>query len=323
MNNKPRKRKVHLFLNGKRAHNEALRRAIVEQRKVGHRIEVRVTWEKGDAQRFVSEAHGVDLIIAAGGDGTLNETVNGLMGLSIDARPALGVVPLGTANDFAIGCGIPRDPENALALCMEGESVPIDVGKANERWFLNAASAGFGARVIATTSPELKRLLGTAAYTLMGAILAMNVQQYHGRLALPGREITGSGPAVIVGNGRQTGGGVQVAPRARIDDGLLDVLVIRHISATALVTAARELQQLSPDGEYISYWQTPWAEVHSEEDIPVSLDGEPVQFSSVLYEAVSRAIQFVAPPACPLLSAAVKSKFKSSSQLKRQSRKRR
>jgi lipid kinase YegS len=322
MNIKPRKKKVHLILNGKGGHNEALRRAIVGQREVGHRIEVRVTWEKGDAQRFVSEADEVDLIVAAGGDGTLNEVVNGLMGLSIDARPALGVVPLGTANDFAIGCGIPRDPKKALALCMEGEPVPIDVGKANEHWFLNAASAGFGAEVIAITSPELKRLLGTAAYTLMGAILAMNVRQYHGRLALPGREITGSGPAAIIGNGRQTGGGMQVAPRARIDDGLLDVLVIRHIPATALLAAARELQQLSPDGEYISYWQTPWAEADSEEDIPVSLDGEPKRFSSARYEAVSKAIRLVAPPNCPLLSATVKPRSKSFAQLKRQGRQR-
>jgi len=190
----------------------------------------------------------------------------------------------------------------ALALCMEGEAVPIDVGRANEHWFLNAASAGFGAEVTATTSPDLKRLLGSAAYTVMGAILAINVRQYHGRLTLPDREIIGSGPVAIIGNGRQTGGGIQVTPRAFIDDGLLDVLVIRQIPATALLTAARELQQLSSEGEYISYWQTPWVEVHSEEVIPVNLDGEPVAFSSVRYEAVSKAIRVIVPPNCPLLS---------------------
>ena len=250
----------------------------------------------------MSEAGEVDLLIAAGGDGTLNEIVHGLMDLSINARPVLGVVPLGTANDFATGCDIPRDLEKALALCMEGEAVPIDVGRANEHWFLNAASAGFGAEVTATTSPDLKRLLGSAAYTVMGAILAINVRQYHGRLTLPDREIIGSGPVAIIGNGRQTGGGIQVAPRAFIDDGLLDVLVIREIPATALLTAARELQQLSSDGEYISYWQTPWVEVHSEEVIPVNLDGEPVAFSSVRYEAVSKAIRVIVPPNCPVLS---------------------
>jgi lipid kinase YegS len=240
MKTKSRNKRVRLILNGKIAANDALKTAVVRQRKAGHRIEVRVTWEKEDARRFVSEAGMVDLVIAAGGDGTLNEVVHGLMDLSRKARPVLGVVPLGTANDFATGCGIPRDPEAALALCLEGEAVPIDVGKANEDWFLNAASAGFGAEITATTSPELKRLLGQTAYTVMGAILAMNVHDYHGTLILPDREITGSAPVAIVGNGRQTGGSFQVAPRARIDDGLLDVLVVRHIPPTAALTAARE-----------------------------------------------------------------------------------
>jgi lipid kinase YegS len=296
------RRKIELILKGNAAGNDALRNAVVQQRAVGHRIKVRVTKKKGDARRFLAEAGEADLLIVAGGDGTLNEVVHGLMGLSKVARPVLGVVPLGTANDFATGCGIPRDPEKALALCLEGRGIQIDIAKANDHWFLNAASVGFGAEVTATTPPELKRLLGHVAYTVMGAILAMNIHHYHGRLILPDREITGSGPVAIVGNGRQTGGGVQVAPYARIDDGLLDVLVVRQIPATALLTAARELQELSPDGEYISYWQTPWAEFYPEETIPVNLDGEPVRFSSVRYEAVPRTIRLILPPNCPLLS---------------------
>ena len=296
-------KKVQLILNGKAAGNDTLRAAVTRQQAIGHTIEVRVTSEKGDARRFASETGEVDLLIAAGGDGTLNEVVHGLMDLPEAARSVLGMVPLGTANDFATGCGIPRDPEQALALCLEGRAVPVDVGKANEHWFLNAASIGFGAEITATTPPELKHLLGPAAYAVMGAILAMNVHHYRGRLTLPDREITGSGPVAIVGNGRQAGGGVQVTPRARIDDGLLDVLAVRDIPAMALLTAARELQELSPDGEYISYWQTPWAEAHTEEAIPVNLDGEPMQFSSVRYEAVPRAIRLIVPPNCPLLSA--------------------
>lgn len=302
MKSKPGSKRVHLILNGKVAENDDLRAAVAWHRALRHRIDVRVTWEKGDARRFVLEAGQVDLLIAAGGDGTLNEIVHGLMDLSEAERPTLGIVPLGTANDFANGCGIPRDPKKALSLCMKGEAVPIDVGKANDHWFINAASSGFGAEITATTSPELKRLLGPAAYAVMGAILAINLHHYQGRLALPGREITNSGPVAIVGNGRQTGGGIQVAPRACIDDGLLDVLVVRQISPTALLAAARELQQLPPDGEYISYWQTPWLEVHPEEAIPVNLDGEPLRFSTVRYEAVPKAIQLILPPDCQLLS---------------------
>ena len=302
MKTKSRNKRVRLILNGKIAANDALKAAVGRQRKAGNRIEVRVTWEKGDARRFVSEAGMVDLVIAAGGDGTLNEVVHGLMDLSEGSRPILGIVPLGTANDFATGCGIPGDPGKSLALCMKGEAALIDVGKANDHWFINAASSGFGAEITATTSPELKRLFGSAAYTVMGAILAINLHHYQGKLILPGREITRSGPVAIVGNGRQTGGGLQVAPRACIDDGLLDVLVVRQISPTALLAAARELQQLPSDGEYISYWQTPWLEVHPEEAIPVNLDGEPLSFTAVRYEAVPKAIQLIVPPNCQLLS---------------------
>src|SRR5215472_3314850 len=308
MNTHRRSKRVHLILNGKVAENNALRAAVARHRAAGHRIEVQVTWEAGDAMRFVSEAGGVDLLIAAGGDGTLNEVLHGLMHLSEPTRPVLGIVPLGTANDFATGCGIPHDPTDALALCMKGEALPIDVGKANDHWFINAASSGFGAEITATTSPELKRLLGPAAYTVMGAILAINLHHYQGKLILPDRETTNSGPVAIVGNARQTGGGIQVAPRACIDDGLLDVLVLRQISPTALLAAARELQQLPADGEYISYRQTPWLEVHSEATIPVNLDGEPLSFSKVRYEVLPKAIQVIVPPNCSLLSSRPKAK---------------
>ena len=74
------------------------------------------------------------------------------------------------------------------------------------------------------------------------------------------------------------------------------MLAVREIPALALLTAARELQELSPDGEYISYWQTPWAEVHTKEAIPVNLDGEPLRFSKVRYEAVPKAIRLIVPP---------------------------
>src|SRR5438552_13131355 len=128
-------KRVQLILNGKAAGNDALQTAIARQRAIGHTIEVRVTSEKGDARRFVSETGEVDLLISAGGDGTLNEVVHGLMDLSEVARPVLGVVPLGTANDFATGCGIPHDPGKALALCIQGAEVATDVGQANEHWF--------------------------------------------------------------------------------------------------------------------------------------------------------------------------------------------
>jgi YegS/Rv2252/BmrU family lipid kinase len=223
------------------------------------------------------------------------------MTLPTDARPALAVIPLGTANDFARGCGIPRDPSQALALCVAGDPVAVDVGRANNRWFINAASSGFGATVTATTPPELKRLLGGAAYTLMAAILATNFRPHEGCLVLPNQEVTGPDVVAIVGNGRQTGGGKQVAPRAYLDDGLLDVLVVREIPASKLLNAVRELQALSPEGRYISYWQVPWANFEAARPVPVNLDGEPTEFTQVRYEATPGAVRLIVPPDCPMI----------------------
>jgi lipid kinase YegS len=290
-----------LVVNGKVANSEALRTAVAQQRGLGHRVEVHVTWEGGDARRFSSQPEEADVIVAVGGDGTVNEVLHGLMTLPTEARPALAVIPLGTANDFARGCGIPPDPGQALALCVTGDPVAVDVGRANNRWFINAASIGFGAVVTATTPPELKRLLGGAAYTLMAAILATNFRPYEGRLLLPNREVTGPDVVAIVCNGRQTGGGKQVARRAFIDDGLLDILVVREIPANKLLDAVRELQVLSSEGQYISYWQVPWANFDTVRPVPVNLDGEPAEFAQVRYEATPAAVRLIVPPDCPMI----------------------
>ncbi|WP_395241741.1 diacylglycerol kinase family protein, partial [Salmonella sp. s51933] len=111
-----------LILNGKSADNEILRGSVKLLRDQGHPIEVRVTWEKGDAARYVSEAadQGAQTVIAAGGDGTINEVAAALAGVTQEKRPALGLLPLGTANDFATSAAVPDDIELALKLAIEG-----------------------------------------------------------------------------------------------------------------------------------------------------------------------------------------------------------
>jgi predicted polyphosphate/ATP-dependent NAD kinase len=112
------KKFLRLVVNGKVANSEALRTAVAQQRGLGHRVEVYVTWERGDARRFSSQPEEPDMVVAVGGDGTVNEVLHGLMTLPTETRPALAMIPLGTANDFARGCGIPLDPNQALALCV-------------------------------------------------------------------------------------------------------------------------------------------------------------------------------------------------------------
>jgi lipid kinase YegS len=296
---------TRLILNGKKAGNPEIREAVGRLREAGHDLQVRVTWEGGDAARLVREAagEGVPRLIAGGGDGSVHEAANGLMQLPEQTRPALGILPLGTANDFATACGIPTDdPEAALRLALEAEPVPVDLGRAEETYFVNVASVGFGAAVTAETPVELKNFLGGGAYTLMGLLKALDFKPYPGRLRTPEGEIEQS---VIVGavcNGRLAGGGQPLAPEALIDDGLFDVVVLGPFPLSDAAQVFDEIQNPSPDGRYARHLRVPWLEGRTEVPMPMNLDGEPASDADVRLEVVPRAIRMALPADCPCLA---------------------
>jgi YegS/Rv2252/BmrU family lipid kinase len=123
-----------LILNGKSAGDDMLREAIHLLRRRDD-IQVRVTWEKGDAERYVAEAIalGVETVIAGGGDGTINEVASALVHSESDHTPVLGILPLGTANDFATSAGIPETLDKALQLAIVGKAMPIDIAEVNDK----------------------------------------------------------------------------------------------------------------------------------------------------------------------------------------------
>jgi lipid kinase YegS len=134
-----------LILNGKSAGDDMLREAITLLRNEGMDIQVRVTWEKGDAERYVAEAIklGVETVIAGGGDGTINEVASALVHSDSDNPPVLGILPLGTANDFATSADIPEPLDKALQLAIVGKAVPIDIAEVNGKTcFINMATGG-------------------------------------------------------------------------------------------------------------------------------------------------------------------------------------
>lgn len=148
-------RKAMLVLHGKQAMNDELRDAVHDMRDSGWVLDVRVTWEAGDAQRLVTEAlaAGYSHIVAGGGDGTLRDVAEAMGQAGTDA--SLVLLPLGTANDFAKAAGIPLEPAAALALLNEAAQ-PIDLGQAGDQLFLNMATGGFGSQVTANTSEDLE-----------------------------------------------------------------------------------------------------------------------------------------------------------------------
>lgn len=298
---------LRLILHGKAAARPEVRTAVGQVREDGHRVDVRVTWEAGDSVRFAREAVevGVETVVAGGGDGTLNEVVSGVVVDAAPGRTAVGLLPLGTANDFAHACGIPVDDATAaLRLAAEAEPRPIDVGRVGERLFVNLATGGFGTRVTVETPPEMKRILGGVSYLLTGLRRFNDISASGGRLVGPDFEWEGSFWALAVGNGRQAGGGIVMCPDAKLDDGLLEVVVLREMSpaersetlAALLKEGVRALER-----EAVVHHRAPWVEVSAPEGLYVNLDGEPIHQTEFRFEVRREWLPFHLPEASPLV----------------------
>ena len=298
-------RRSRIILHGKQGANQELRDAVEAVRADGHQVEVRVTWEAGDSALFAAEAakEGIDIVIAGGGDGTVNEVVNGLVQVEGHAS-ALGVIPLGTANDFARSAGIPLQLEAALRVAVETESVTVDVGRSGDRAFINVATGGFGTEVTVNTNPKLKRLLGGAAYFITGLGRFSELEPVQVRLRGPDLEWEGKLLVLAVGNARQAGGGHVLCPEAVLDDGLLDVGVLPDVpedqQSEAISALMRKGMQAVKDAAL--YWRVPWFEVEAPKGIYINLDGEPTHATHHRFEIDAGRLKLHLPESTPLLT---------------------
>ncbi|MDW7747220.1 lipid kinase YegS [Halomonas sp.] len=297
-----------LIINGKSAQLPAVREAVFARREAGDDLEVRVTWEQGDAVRLAEQAgrDGVERVVAGGGDGTLNEVVNGLMRLSPEQRPGLGILPLGSANDLATSLGLPLDAESALASALHLPLRRIDVPRLDDWHFLNMATCGFGAEITSSTPKTLKRLLGGGAYSLIGAVKAWDYRLYPGVLRWEGGERRAEVFMLAIGNGRQSGGGQALTPDALLDDGQLDVLLLHDVASLARLRAMRrELASRPERGRYVDAFRTDGLAFEAEEALPVTLDGEPLHRRGFRVAISPGALTLAAPPECPLFGSSL------------------
>ncbi len=303
---------LRLILHGKSAGSLELRNAVAGLRELGHDVSVRVTWEAGDAQWFAQQAQrdGVAVIVTGGGDGLLNEVVNGVMQGDAPEQTTLGVLPMGTANDFAISCGIPEDLSDALHIAAHGSAAPIDVATANDRFYINVASGGVGAQVTTTTPEILKRVLGGAAYTLMGFAGAVRgPETNHLRIECADASYDEHLVMVAIANGRRSGGGFEVAPEARIDDGLLDATFVREFPVSEAPALAQELRNPgASENRFVFTLRSSWVILTAADGAMdfVNLDGEPSPaVQKMHFEIRPQALRMVLPEsASPLLSRA-------------------
>ncbi|NOJ20527.1 lipid kinase YegS [Vibrio jasicida] len=294
---------IRAILNGKKAGTPELRNEIFRMREQGVDVQVRVTWESQDMARLVREAvnEGVKRIVVAGGDGTVNEAVTALNQIEVDRRPELAIIPMGTANDFATATQIPTTIRESLALAINGDAVAVDSVKANDRYFMNVAAAGFGAEITAETPVELKNFLGGGAYTLTGLVKALGFKPYDGTVTIKQGSYNGE---ILVGafcNSRLAGGGQELAPNAFIDDGFMDITLVHPFLPHELPQVIQEIQNPTELGQFVKHTQASWLEIDFPKLLPLNLDGEPYRSSKIRFDVQARSINLVLPPNCPCL----------------------
>nr|MDQ3331383.1 lipid kinase YegS [Planctomycetota bacterium] len=298
------------ILNLAGANDERLRETVGRLRQAGCHVDVRVAWDGADAVPFAREAAeaGYDVVAAGGGDGTVNAVVRGL--LPEDAcgkacRTALAILPFGTANDLATSCGLDADDPIALLDMLE-ESVPhpIDVGRMNGVPFLNVASGGYAAEVTTDTDPDLKRVLGSLAYWLTGISSLGQVEPRPIKLVADDFRWEGRVYAVAVCNGRQAGGGLRLAPKALLDDGLFDLAIVPEVPWTEFLELYDDLQRLELEespGHIVSR-QAAKVLIDAPEGLQVNLDGEPHRGHRFEFSIEPRRLCCLLPKSCALIS---------------------
>ena len=264
-------------------------------RGLGYVVEELETAGPGDASRLAREAvdAGFDLVAAVGGDGTVNETINGLA----ESDVPLAIIPTGTVNVLAMELGIPLEPPDAVKLLEAGTVSWIDLGLAGDRYFGLMAGVGMDAAVVASLHPAMKKALKEAAFAVQG--VATYLTHEDPLIRVTSRERTVEGYFAVFGNSSNYGGAFGITPLADMRDGLLDVCVLKDKSFVSTVwywTAA--LINAHIKHPKVEYFRTEHAEIVTVEagkEVLVQTDGEMAGRLPLTCNVVPRALRVIVP----------------------------
>ncbi len=242
----------------------------------GWTVEWAETQAAGEATEIAAEAasRGVPLVLVSGGDGTLNEVINGLA----RSETTVGIIPTGTVNLWARELGIKRkQPVAAVEQAVTGERRRVDLGRAGDRYFLSMASYGIDAAVTAGVSHRLKGIVGASAYAIASFREALRYRSNKYTLELDGDRRTMRVVLVVASNTTEYAGITQITPEAIVNDGLLDVRIFeghgrRHLALHAL----RVLLGLHKRAKRVHFRRVRRMSIEGEPPLPVQLDGDHV-----------------------------------------------
>ncbi len=271
-----------------------LRATVSWLRASGHHVRPRLTFDDHDAARFARAAaqRADDLIIAAGGDGTINDVVNGMVRTDATKMPRLGIIPLGTANDFAKGLQIPLTVREAAEVALRGTETCVDVARVNQRCFVNVSTGGFGPDITESASSKAKARFGKLAYLFTAVRKLAQLEPAHAVFEAD-TGVVYEGPFFFfaVGNARHTGGGTPVTPHADYSDAQLDFALVTGHKRRDFLTLLPNLRSgkhaQDPD---VLYLRTRRLRVRALDTFSVNADGEPLQAKHFAYRLLGRQI---------------------------------
>jgi diacylglycerol kinase (ATP) len=248
-------------------------------------------------REVLHEGSGYRLLVLGGGDGSVSSVVDFLAHHDV----ILGLLPLGTANDFARTLGIPSDIEGACQTIAGGKVVDVDLGLAGDNYYVNVASVGLGVGATQALSPWLKQSAGPLAYPVAAIKAFLSHEPFSARLTFPDGDHEpveyGRLLQVAVGNGRFYGGGMVVAPESGIDDRSLDIYAIEMGRHRDLIGVARYLK--SGDfirSESVSHYCTERVRLETEPDLSINIDGEVVAKTPQDFSMAHNALKVLVPP---------------------------
>jgi diacylglycerol kinase (ATP) len=265
-------------------------------------VDIVMTVGGGDAERAAHQAavDGYGRVVVVGGDGTLNEALNGVSAAGRLDEMVFGIVPLGTGNDFASALGI-ADVAQATEVVLHGQPIRVDLGALDGRVFVNSSAGGFVAEVSGALTPELKTLAGRFAFVLAGAGVLLDFDPVPTAVILegaPAPDLSSALQMFVVCNGPTIGGGRPIAPMARLDDGLLDVVLVRASSTPEFVALlGRIAAGEHTDDPLVSYRRMRSMELAFARTIRVNTDGEVLERQRCVYTVLPGALTVMAPTA--------------------------
>ncbi len=276
----------------------SLEEMVAGLREQGWRVDVYQSISVDDARQRARTAveQRADLVIAVGGDGTINAVIQELAG----SETALGVIPGGTFNVWARETGIPLDLAGAQDVLLHGKIRRIDLGRVYDRYFLLMAGIGFGGNVTYTVKKEKRKYLGIFGYLLTGIRLAFGFEGFRAELSIDGQVRRERALQIVVGNTRLYGSLLRFTWRAHCDDGLLDVCIVRTTKKFERVGLMLDfLLQRQKRRRWVRYFTCRSVEVHTRKPVKVQVDGEPLGHTPASFTVVPGSLKVVVPQNTP------------------------